>query len=264
MTLKEKQVAVITLNDLLSDLANQFGHPSEDVKQVIRAIQLKIGQIQAAKYSSTKDWIKESSDKLMEILTLLSEGKKIKVNKRFCYPLTPIMNIVHDGGIKDMVELTGVPLRKFGDYSPERKRVVLEALTISGYGTSISKNIEYVYANPQMNRLFAVLEDGTKEDYDWSILDIYSGYAGEYIEPVTIRLEFISYTDGIGKQVQGKEIQVSAEWDDQKVVDYILHNEHEHLDKDLMIVFPDGYTMMLQSATRDRALTEDHLSHIEG
>lgn len=264
MTLKEKQIAVITLTDLLSDLANHFGHPDENIKAVIEVIQEKIQQIQATKCSSTKDWIKASGDKLVEILTLLSEGKKLKVNQRFVYPPTPMMNVIHDGGIKDFVELTGIPLSKFGDYSPERKGVVLESLTISGYSDGISKKIEYVYANPQMNRLFAHLEDGTEEDYDWSILDIYSGYQGEYVEPVTIRLEFISYTDGIGKQVQGKEIHVSAEWDDQKVVDFILHNEHEHLDKDLMIVFPGGYTIMLQSDARDKALTEDHLSHIGG
>lgn len=193
----------------------------------------------------------------MEALTLLKAGKKIKVDRNFVYPPTPMMQVGY-GGTQEIIDLTEVPLRKPGDYSPDHN-VTLDTLKIVGYSDGICKRIEYVYANPQMNRLFAHLEDGTEEDYKLSIIDLWGSYKGEYIEPVKVILRFYGYVDGVGTQCYSKELKVSTDWSNNQLVDFVLHNERDHLDKDILITLPSGYIIVLKSNTRQSVLTEDHL-----
>lgn len=75
-----------------------------------------------------------------------------------------------------------------------RKRVVMEETTLEyredfndPNDTSWSSNkvkytvIEYIYTNPQFNRMFAHLEDGRNVDYDLSFMDIFWNHFIEYV-----------------------------------------------------------------------------------
>lgn len=57
-------------------------------------------------------------------------------------------------------------------------------LTTGDIGNQTTKwlKIKYYYCNPQMNRTFAILEDGTKVDSSIDILDIAYGGFVDYIE----------------------------------------------------------------------------------
>ena len=44
--------------------------------------------------------------------------------------------------------------------------------------------IKYYYCNPQMNRTFAMLENGSSVDTDIGILDFLYGYFVEYVEEI--------------------------------------------------------------------------------
>lgn len=55
----------------------------------------------------------------------------------------------------------------------------------SGWSSSLTKwtNVEYIYTNPQFNRMFALLEDGRKVDYELSFMQMFWNTFVEYIPP---------------------------------------------------------------------------------
>jgi hypothetical protein len=84
----------------------------------------------------------------------------------------------------------------------DRKKIIQKyphnyRLTSGGIGNENTKwlQIKYYYCNPQMNRTFAVLEDGTKVDSSIDILDIAYGGFIDYIEDKNKKLVNIHWRD---------------------------------------------------------------------
>ena len=118
------------------------------------------------------------SELFREAYTLLSGGKKIKVDKRYCYNSIPTIRITGDKGT-DMFELDCIGNNTFESYMTERPVGEPEEISVVGYSDGNSSKIVYIKANPQMNVLTAHLEDGNDVGYNLSILDMHS-FKGEY------------------------------------------------------------------------------------
>lgn len=118
------------------------------------------------------------SELFREAYTLLSEGKKIKVDKRYCYNSIPTIRITGDKGT-DMFELDCIGNNTFESYMTERPVGEPEKISVVDYSGGNGSKIVYIKANPQMSVLTAHLEDGNDVCYNLSILDMYS-FKGEY------------------------------------------------------------------------------------
>lgn len=155
---------------------------------------------------------------------LLKEGKKIKVNMNFVYPSIPTLTFTsRDGVSSDQFEIDCIPKNEFETYMAEKPVPMLDTVAVTSYRNGEAKKIRYVYANPQMNRLFAVLEDGTTEDFKWSILDLCS-FEGEYIEQDVIRVEFLGFTDLFSVNAIKVDEDSTPEQVHQAVIDYVKYN----------------------------------------
>lgn len=133
--------------------------------------------------------------KFAQAYELLKQGKKIKVGMCYVHSDIPIIKLKgQDGKSEDTISMDCISKNKFDTYLVERDVPMLDEVSVVGYGSGAAEKIEYVYANPQMNRLFAVLKDGTTEDYSWNMLNMWS-FEGEY-EPETtmvpVEMEFYS------------------------------------------------------------------------
>lgn len=65
--------------------------------------------------------------------------------------------------------------------------------------------IEYIYTNPQFNRMFARLEDGRNVDYKLSFMDIFWNKFIEYVPPKPVKKRIT--IDEIEKEL-GYEIEI--------------------------------------------------------
>ena len=120
--------------------------------------------------------------KFAEAYELLKQGKKVQVNMNYVYPSIPTIKLKDfNGKVEGLVKLDCIPETKFGKYTIESDIPLVDEVSVISYSSGKCKKIKYIYANPQMNRLFAVLEDGTEEDFKWSMLDMWWSYEGEYI-----------------------------------------------------------------------------------
>lgn len=94
--------------------------------------------------------------KVEEIHQLLKEGKKIKCSNKLFY------------------------IEDFNDKK-------------SGFSSSQNikrTEIDYIYTNPQYNRMFARLVDGRIEDYDIAYMDLFWDEFTEYVPKIEMKKEF--------------------------------------------------------------------------
>lgn len=106
-------------------------------------------------------------------LDLLSQGKNLKVEGlSYVYRKAPTIKLTGENGVEDHFELSCVSDETFERYLPEKYIDNLTEVAVVGYEAGETVPIEYIYANPQMNKLFAHLSNGHNVDYSLSILDI--------------------------------------------------------------------------------------------
>lgn len=140
--------------------------------------------------------ILENTLRYAKVMELLKAGKKVKVNRNYTGLQIPMLTLNYSGGRKVSLDLSCCESHNFETYPVDSAGEVLESISVTGYGlTSRCNRIEYIFANGQMNRLFAHLEDGRDVDYDLCILDMW-GTDGEYQpEPTqSVTIEFMPYT----------------------------------------------------------------------
>lgn len=128
--------------------------------------------------------IKEKVRKYNKIMKLLSEGKKVKVKPelKYVYKGAPILKFVgQDKQSFDEFEIDCIPSGELETYCVEQSIPMLDEVSVTGYTPEKYHKIRYIYANPSMTQLYAVLDTGTTEPFQFNILDI-DYFGGEYKE----------------------------------------------------------------------------------
>ena len=133
------------------------------------------------KVISNKNYEKPTS-RYEKIIENLLWGKKLKIEKlKYVYPSIPSIKVVGLNNVEDTLELDCIPKGEFETYMVEKPVEPLDSVTVTSYRSGDAVPIEYIYANPQMNRLFAHLANGEDVDYSLSILDV-NRVGDEYIK----------------------------------------------------------------------------------
>lgn len=188
--------------------------------------------------------IADEVSKYAQMMKLLKAGKKVKIEHR-CYTglQIPIIKLTNELGATETLELECCESHKFESYEIPLFNGVTEVSVVGYEMTSRCDKIEYIYANPQMNRLFAHLEDGRDVDYNFNILDVaYQGSIEEYEEPQEMRevnLEFFKVED-VGchrKYYTTESRQYPATWRVDEIVDEVEKNEKSHIGMDIYLRF---------------------------
>ena len=182
--------------------------------------------------------------KYAQMMKLLKAGKKVKIEHK-CYTglQIPTIKLTNELGVTKTLDLKCCESHKFESYEIPPFEGVTE-ISVVGYGiTSRCDKIEYIYANPQMNRLFAHLEDGRDVDYDFNILDVaYQSSVEEYEEPQEMRevnLEFFKVAEGNGhrKYYATEKRQYPSTWRVDEIVDEVEKNEKSYRGMDVYLRF---------------------------
>lgn len=114
------------------------------------------------------------------VMNMLHEGKKLKLkNLNYVYSSIPGIKVVGADGTSDTFDLDCISTGTYDEYLVEKPINHVDSISVVSYTGGNAVPIEYIYANPQMNRLFAHLANGEDVDYDLNILDL-SCVEGEY------------------------------------------------------------------------------------
>lgn len=134
------------------------------------------------KVISNKNYEKSTATKYEKVIENLMWGKRLKIEKlKYVYPSTPYIKVVGLNNEEDTLELDCIPKGEFETYMVEKPVEPLDSVTVTSYKSGDAVPIEYIYANPQMNRLFAHLANGEDVSYSLSILDV-NRVGDEYIK----------------------------------------------------------------------------------
>lgn len=188
--------------------------------------------------------ISAATNKFANMMKLLRAGKKVKIEHK-CYTglQIPTIKLTNELGATKTLELKCCGSHKFESYGIPVFNGLTEVSVVSYGMNSRCDKIEYIYANPQMNRLFAHLEDGRDVDYNFSILDvIYQSSVEEYEEPQEMRevnLEFFKVNDESGhrKYYATEKRQYPATWRVDEIIDEIEKNEKSYKCMDVYLRF---------------------------
>jgi len=182
-----------------------------------------------------------------ECMGLLRSGKKVIWNRIYTGSPVPTIKVEGENGVSDYFELECVGELKFETYMTEKPVHKLETVSIVSYGNHVYKKIEYVYSNPQMNRTFAHLEDGTDVGYNLSLIDFWSAYGGEYKpevnKPYEFQLVFFKVREsGHRKYYTEETVQVPREIDEVwKLSDYLRETCDMYKGMDIYVNFPEDF-----------------------
>lgn len=162
MNLNEN-LAIYALKEYHKELSCSGACPDEVADDLFEKVKTKI-----------EEMTKHSKRCLTEVyVDMLSQGKKLKVRGlNYLYGKVPTIKLTGENGVEDRFELDCISKGTFDQYLPEKFIDSVAEVAIVSYGVGESVPIEYIYANPQMNRLFAHLSNGHEVDYSLSILDI--------------------------------------------------------------------------------------------
>lgn len=120
-----------------------------------------------------------------EIMDLLRQGKKLVCSKEYLFKDIPHICIELKDGSEVKAVLDHVAKGTFGEcklYNGDEDKI--QSVSVIGYSTGPNSRIKYIYANKQMDTLYAMLEDGKEVLYPLSILDRWTVH-GEYEEPTS-------------------------------------------------------------------------------
>lgn len=108
-----------------------------------------------------------------EIISALREGMKLtrKDGKFKYFPKRPIILVKYSDGTEKYIDKNG----EFPEFTPIDIPNFSKAISvrIAGYSGGESIDIKYIYANPQMNSTYALLENGKIVSYPIDALYIY-------------------------------------------------------------------------------------------
>ena len=159
-------LALFALRELRDELNANGTVNMEVVDDLIDKVKSKLGDPQVHSY----EWV----------MKMLHEGKKLKLkNLNYVYSSIPGIKVVGADGASDTFDLDCISTGTYDEYLVEKPINHVDSISVVSYTVGNAVPIEYIYANPQMNRLFAHLANGEDVDYDLNILDL-SCVEGEY------------------------------------------------------------------------------------
>lgn len=159
-------LALFALRELRDELNANGTVNMEVVDDLIDKVKSKLGDPPVHSY----EWVMKS----------LCEGKKLKLkNLNYVYSSIPGIKVVGADGTSDTFDLDCISTGTYDEYLVEKPINHVDSISVVSYTGGNAVPIEYIYANPQMNRLFAHLANGEDVDYDLNILDL-SCVEGEY------------------------------------------------------------------------------------
>ena len=214
------------------------GH-CDGLEKAVKIIEAKEEEIQGIRTQRPPQNVDEIV-KFTEMMELLRAGKKVAVKDRRYGSSIPTIKVTGTNGNTDNIPLDCCCYNDFDSYMPEQNISSLDTVSVVSYESGKSSLIEYVYANHQMNRLFAHLENGKEVDYDFSVLDVWGAYGGEWKEPEMreVTLTFFKNYDDLHRKYYTTETQlVPADYRVDEVVDYINENVTSYKGMDIIISF---------------------------
>lgn len=159
-------LALFALRELRDELNANGTVNMEVVDDLIDKVKFKLGDPPVHSY----EWV----------MKMLHEGKKLKLkNLNYVYSSIPGIKVVGTDGTSDTFDLDCISTGTYDEYLVEKPINHVDSISVVSYTGGNAVPIEYIYANPQMNRLFAHLANGEDVDYDLNILDL-SCVEGEY------------------------------------------------------------------------------------
>lgn len=200
--------------------------------------------------------IKDETLKFAQMMELLHAGKRVRVKNR-CYTglYVPHLKFADGMGYNETLKLDCCRDHDYGTIKLS-KPMKVDSVAVIGYEfTGQADKIEYVYANPQMNRLFAHLENGKDVDYDFDILSVWSAFDGEWEEPRRVTLQFFKVNeDGHRKFYAEEKCEFPIEWRVDQIVDDIKNNETRYKEMDVYLAFQPndeiGYPCFIAASER--------------
>lgn len=178
--------------------------------------------------------IPERFDKLIR---LLREGKKVKINRNYVGSQVPHIKLNFKCGY-ETIKLDCCETHEFNNYKVHTGYPI-DSISVVGYGvTGKCVKIEYIYANSQMNRLFAHLEDGRDVDYSLCILDIWAvGEEPEVVGTTEATLQFFQLSDQIGnrKMIAEEKRSYPENWEIGQIIDNIKKYESAYKGADILV-----------------------------
>ena len=191
------------------------------------------------------------------VMDMLRQGKRVGV-KNLCYSdrAVPTIKIKDNNGDCDVFDLDCLATNGFDTYIVEKPLDCPDEVSIISYNASHTTEIEYLYANPQMNRLTAHLIDGREVEYSLNILDIHH-VTGEYLpEPTqTVKLTFFKrYENDDRREFYAEEEAVFP----QRLLAFeveekLIKTEKRCPNMDILVTFPDsdsGYPCYITAEQR--------------
>lgn len=285
MTRLEKELVIGVLDNLHSEIKAEFNKQDrradkrleqgkdvagadgqcDGLEKALKCIEAKIQEIRgirASNLDSNETYmvkntpITDETLKFAQMMELLRAGKKVKVKNR-CYTGLQIPHLKLKGtdGTEQSLELVCCESHNHETYTIDNP-LNLESISVVAYGmTSRCDEIEYVYSNPQMNRLTAHLKNGKEVDYDFNILSVWSAFDGEWEEPREVTLQFFLVdTDQHRKFYAEEKRQYPASWRVDQIVDEIKRHELHYNGMDIYVSFSSedkiGYPCYIVASER--------------
>ena len=232
----------------------------DGLEKAMKIIETKEEYIRGIRTERTEAILTENMSevqKFMEMMELLRAGKKVAIDKRYCEPPIPTIKVIGVNGVSDDIPLDCCGKRDYNSYIPEQNISPLEEVKVISYTSGNSQKIEYIYTNPQGNRLYAHLEDGRDVDYDFSVIDVWHAYKGEYVPPKMREIELVFFKvndNGHRKYYTTEKLEVAADLRVDEVVDFVASTMICYRGMDIAINFkPDdriGYPCFIHHNER--------------
>ncbi len=199
------------------------------------------------------------TQKFQECMDLLKNGKKIVWNQRYVYGQVPMITLLgRNPSQTDSFELDCISKNTFEKYCVETQITDVDEVHVVGYSSRDSSLILYVFANPQMNRTFAQLENGDCVDFKLGLIDFWSAYGGEYAEPIkrTVQLTmFKRYDEHYSRKYYTDEIMevpddIIEMWE---LSEWLKETYKPYKGMDISVNtdnFPNGYPLYIPAESR--------------
>lgn len=243
----QKEIKAIERREPTADVIKTVQNNSqiEGLSKILTYIDKKIEDLQLEicmelGENESDEPVKELSipEKFDKLIKLLREGKKVKIHNRNYVGLqVPHIKLQFKCG-EENIKLDCCETHEFNNYKVQTGYPI-DSISVAGYSVS-SKcvKIEYIYANPQMNRLFAHLEDGRDVDYSLCILDIWAvGKEPEVVGTIEATLQFFRLSDQIGnrKMIAEEKRSYPENWKIGQILDAIKKYESAYKGAEILV-----------------------------
>lgn len=129
---------------------------------------------------STEGWMTEKYNRL---ITQLAQGERVAVNDlQYTYPPVPVIRVASSKNMYDDIPLDCVADGGLDVYMPEKPIKNLDTVSVIGYQEPRRANIQYIYSDHNLDKVYAHLDTGEDVEYSLSIADIWK--VGETFEGI--------------------------------------------------------------------------------